>query len=70
MTRVFHMHAQHAPSEICFCPRCRHAVRFEQAPSDGAYVCQRCLRYRINVSQMALQCQISAIVRKQDDSER
>ncbi len=31
----------------CYCPRCHHAVRFQQAISDGAWVCQKCLRYRI-----------------------
>ena len=32
---------------IDYCPRCRHAVRFQQAASDHAWVCQKCLRYRI-----------------------
>jgi len=31
----------------CYCPRCHHAVRFQRAISDGAWVCQKCLRYRI-----------------------
>jgi hypothetical protein len=34
-------------AQVSYCPRCRHAVRFNQARSDGAWVCQKCLRYRV-----------------------
>ena len=50
MTKTLH-NKPHPPktADACYyyCPRCHHAVRFQQAPSDGAWVCQKCLRYRV-----------------------
>ncbi len=31
---------------VLSCPRCQHLTRFQRAPSDGAWVCQCCLRCR------------------------
>lgn len=41
----FH-HAHLHDAEVCYCPRCHHQVRFQQAQSDGAWVCQKCCRFR------------------------
>lgn len=35
-------------SHVEMCPRCQHLTRFQQAPSDGKWVCQKCLRFRID----------------------
>jgi hypothetical protein len=41
--------AQHAAPQVMPCPRCKHLSRFQQASSDHAWVCQRCLRVRIQL---------------------
>lgn len=38
--------------EVSYCPRCHHDVRFCQAHSDHAWVCQKCLRYRVYQAQL------------------
>jgi hypothetical protein len=38
---------EHASVQVLPCPRCRHLSRFQQAASDHAWVCQRCLRVRV-----------------------